>query len=168
MADQPLPDKPDSLHAPAFQLERQTSGQLQLTAADGARHAGVVPIRAFPIAAPSEGISLVSTEGHELAWINDLQALPLAMRSLLEEELALRDFMPEITRLVAVSTFATPSIWTVETDCGETTLILKGEEDIRRLGRTGLLIAGSQGVQYSVRDMTMLDRGSKRLLERFL
>ena len=99
-------------------------------------------------------------EGRELAWIEHLQALPLAMRTLLEEELALRDFVPEILRLQSVSTFGTPSIWTVETD--------RGEEDIRRLGRNSLLIAGSEGAQYSVRDMTALDRASRKLLERFL
>ena len=107
-------------------------------------------------------------EGHELAWTEQLQALPPAMRPLLEEELALRDFVPEISRLQSVSTFGTPSIWTVETDRGVTSFILKGEEDIRRLGRNALLIASSEGVQYSVRDMTALDRASRRLLERFL
>ena len=107
-------------------------------------------------------------EGHELAWIEQLQALPPAMRTLLDEELALRDFVPEILRLQRVSTFGTPSIWTVETDRGVTSFVLKGEEDIRRLGRNALLIAGSEGVQYSVRDMTALDRASRRLLERFL
>ena len=107
-------------------------------------------------------------EGHELAWTEQLQALPPAMRPLLEEELALRDFVPEISRLQSVSTFGTPSIWTVETDRGVTSFILKGEEDIRRIGRNALLIAGSEGVQYSVRDMTALNRTSRRLLERFL
>ena len=107
-------------------------------------------------------------EGHELAWIEQLQALPPAMRTLLDEELALRDFVPEILRLQRVSTFGTPSIWTVETDRGVTSFVLKGEEDIRRLGRNALLIAGSEGVQYSVLDMTALDRASRRLLERFL
>ena len=107
-------------------------------------------------------------EGHELAWTEQLQALPPAMRPLLEEELALRDFVPEISRLQSVSTFGTPSIWTVETDRGVTSFILKGEEDIRRLARNALLIAGSEGVQYSVRDMTALDRASRKLLERFL
>ena len=107
-------------------------------------------------------------EGHELAWIEQLQELPTAMRVLLQEELSLRDFVPEISRLQSVSTFGTPSIWTVETDCGVTSFILKGEEDIRRLDRNALLIAGSEGVQYSVRDMTALDRASRRLLERFL
>ena len=106
-------------------------------------------------------------EGHELAWIQHLQALP-RMRTLLEEELALRDFVPEISRLQSVSTFGTPSVWTVETDRGVTSFILKGEEDIRRLGRNALLITGSEGVQYSVRDMTVLDRTLRRLLERFL
>lgn len=151
-----------------FQLERQPSGRLLFTGADGERHAGVVPVRAFPLAAPDDGISLVSTEGHELAWVEQLQALPPDLRTLLQEELALRDFVPEIRRLKSVSTFGTPSVWAVETDRGETSFVLAGEEDIRRLGRTSLLIAGSQGVQYSVRDMTALDRASRRLLERFL
>lgn len=151
-----------------FQLDRQPSGQLHFTDAEGRTEAGVVPVRAFPLAAPREGISIVSSDGHELAWIEHLDALPADAKKLIEEELALRDFMPEVTRLVSVSTFATPSIWTVETDRGPTTLVLKGEEDIRRLGAGELLIAGSQGVQYRIRDMKALDRGSRKLLERFL
>jgi hypothetical protein len=149
-------------------LERDAAGRLVFTDANGEPHAGVVPVRAFPIAAPDEGISLVNTEGHEVAWVDDLRTVAPATRALLQEELALRDFVPEITRLKSVSSFGTPSVWTVETDRGETSFILKGEEDIRRLARTGLLIAGSQGVPYSVRDMTALDRASRRLLERFL
>jgi hypothetical protein len=46
--------------------------------------------------------------------------------------------------------------------------VLKGEEDIRRIGRAMLLIADSQGLQFMVRDLTALDRHSRRLLERFL
>ncbi len=154
-----------------FHLVRQSSGRLLLTSADGVQHAGVVPVRAFPLASPDEGISLVNTDGHEVAWVEQLQALPPALRALLQEELALRDFVPEITRLQSVSTFGTPSIWAVETDRGDTTFVLKGEEDIRRMDRNGkraLLIAGGQGVQYSVADMAALDRHSRRLLERFL
>jgi hypothetical protein len=161
-------DQGKTMTAVLFQLQRQPTGQLVLIDADGHAHVGVVPVRAFPLAAPDEGISLVSLEGHELAWIAQLQELPASMRTLLEEELALRDFVPEISRLQSVSTFGTPSVWTVETDRGVTSFILKSEEDIRRLGRNALLIAGSEGVQYSVRDMTALDRASRRLLERFL
>lgn len=159
---------PQSLIRPAFQLERHTSGRLLLTDDKGEQHLGVVPVRAFPIAAPDEGISLVGSEGHELVWLERLSELPLPQRSLLEEELALRDFVPEITRLKSVSSFGTPSTWTVETDRGDTSFVLKGEEDIRRLSRESLLIAAGHGVHFSVKDMGTLDRASRRLLERFL
>jgi len=49
-----------------FQLQRDSFGRLVLTAADGERHEGVTPVRAFPIAAPDEGISLINYEGHEV------------------------------------------------------------------------------------------------------
>ncbi len=153
---------------PDFQLRRQPSGRLQFTNAQGELHEGVVPVRAFPLVAPDEGISLVSTEGRELVWIEQLQVLPEEMRALLQAELALRDFVPEITQLKSVSSFGTPSVWTVQTDRGDTTFVLKGEEDIRRLAGSALLIAAGDGVQFSIADMRTLDRASRRLLERFL
>lgn len=152
----------------AFQLARQPNGTLNLTDASGKTWTGVVPVRAFPLSAPDQGLSLVAADGHEAAWIADVDAVPAAVRALLLEELALRDFVPEITRLVSVSSFGTPSEWRVDTDRGETVFVLKGEEDIRRLGRARLLIAGGQGVHYSIADMTRLDRASRKLLERFL
>ena len=153
---------------PAWRLERHASGRLLFTDAEGRVHEGVVPVRAFPLAAPDEGVSLVDTGGHEVLWIEQLGALPEAVRQLVQDELGLRDFVPEIRRLKSVSSFGTPSVWAVETDRGDTSFVLKGEEDIRRIGRTALLIAGAEGVQYSVPDMTALDRHSRRLLERFL
>jgi len=152
----------------SFTLGRNAFGRLVFTGADGMVHEGVVPVRAFPIAAPGEGLSLVSADGHELAWVERLDALPSAQRALLEELLAEREFVPEIQQLLGVSTFSTPSTWTVRTDRGTTRFVLKGEEDIRRTSRTMLLIADSQGLQFVVRDLAALDRHSKRLLERFL
>jgi hypothetical protein len=152
----------------SFKLERHASGRLLLTDSQGQQHLGVVPVRAFPIAAPDEGVSLVGSEGHELVWLEKLDGLPAELRSLLEEELALRDFVPEITRIKSVSSFGTPSTWEVETDRGATSFVLKGEEDIRRLSRQSLLIAAGHGVHFSVKDMGALDRASRRLLERFL
>ena len=151
-----------------FQLERNAQGRLVLTDAGGRSHVGVTPVRALPIAAPDEGLSLVGPDGHELVWVERLSALPELARRLVDEELAFREFKPEIQRLVSVSSFSTPSTWTVETDRGPTTFVLKAEEDIRRLSQGMLLISGSQGVVYVVRDRLALDRASRRLLERFL
>ncbi len=151
-----------------YALSRDPFGRLVLTAADGAVHVGVVPVRAFPIGAPEEGLSLMSSDGHELAWIDRLDGLDPARRELIEAELGAREFVPEIRGIRAVSSFATPSTWTIDTDRGATTLVLKGEEDIRRLARTSLLIADRNGIQYLIRDIGALDRGSRKLLDRFL
>lgn len=153
---------------PDFRLTRNAYGRLVFAAADGAVHEGAVPVRAFPIAAPETGIALVSAEGRELAWIDRLADLPDDVRGLVEDELASREFMPEIRSIRHVSSFATPSTWQVATDRGDTSLILKGEEDIRRLGAAALLIADSHGVQYLIRDIQLLDKVSRRILDRFL
>ncbi|MDQ9169360.1 DUF1854 domain-containing protein [Oxalobacteraceae bacterium R-40] len=152
-----------------FQLTRNTFGRLVFTSPDDAEvHEGVVPVRAFPIAAPDEGIALVNKQGRELAWIDRLADLPAASRILIEEELNSREFLPEIRRIVHVSTFASPSTWDVETDRGPAKLVLKGEEDIRRVAHSTLLIADAHGVQYLIRDIQELDQGSRKLLDRFL
>ena len=153
----------------AFQLARNPHGRLVLTLPDGTAHEGVTPVRAFPIAAPGEGLSLVGTDGHELLWIDRLDQVAGPARQLIDEELAAREFVPTIEKINTVSSFSTPSTWSVETDRGPASLVLKAEEDIRRLGgRTRLLIAGGDGMQFRVPDTTALDRHSRRLLERFL
>lgn len=156
------------MQAPDFQLSRNAFGKLVLSAADGTVREGVVPVRAFPIAAPAEGIALVGPDGHEAGWIERLDDLPAAQRQLVEEELGRREFMPEIRRIRSVSSFATPSTWQVDTDRGETSLVLWGEEFIRRLGKSGLLIEDSHGIHFLVRDINGLDTASRKLLDRFL
>ncbi|VVE10741.1 DUF1854 domain-containing protein [Pandoraea terrigena] len=151
-----------------FTLSRNAFGRLVLTDAAGIAHEGVVPVRAFPIAAPDEGLALVSTEGRELVWLDSLDVLPVAMRAVLQEELATREFMPEVRRIKRVSTYATPSTWTVETNRGEAAFVLRGEEDIRRLGGSTLLITDSHGIHFLIRDTGALDKPSRKILDRFL
>lgn len=155
------------------QLTRNAFGQLVFTDDAGGAHVGVTPVRAFALTAPDKGLALVGPSGHELLWIDQLSDLPATARSLIEAELAGREFMPTVTRIRHVSSFATPSTWEVDTDRGATELVLKGEEDIRRLHLYGpdvqsLIIADSHGVQFFVPDRAALDRHSKKLLERFL
>lgn len=148
-------------------LRRNAFGALEFVR-DGQVTVGAVPVRAFPIAAPTEGIALVGPDGHELLWIECLADCPESIRMLVEEELASREFMPEIRRLIGVSSFATPSTWEVETDRGRCAFILRGEEGIRRLAQGMLLISDSHGIAYLIRDLTALDRHSRKLLDRFL
>lgn len=151
-----------------FQLKRDPFGKLVLTNAEGEEFVGVAPVRSFPVQAPHKGISLVRDGGKEVAWIDDLETMPADIRALVTEELDGREFMPEIRSIRGVSSFATPCTWTVATDRGDTEFVLKGEEDIRRLGAYSLLIADSHGIHFLIRDMFAIDKGSRKILDRFL
>ena len=92
-----------------------------------------------------------------------------ARRAAVAQALTEREFSPVIQRIREVSTFGTPSTWQVDTDRGPTELVLKVEEDIRRLpGQRRLLITSAHGVVFDIPDRNALDRTSRRYLERFL
>lgn len=152
----------------SFELVRNPFGQLVLTTPEGVEHAGVAAVRAFPVQAPEHGIALVNGDGKEVGWIERLDDLPAPLAALVREELSGREFMPEISRIVDVTSFATPCTWTVETDRGDTQFVLRGEEDIRRLTIDTLLISDIHGIHYLVRDVRVLDKHSKKILDRFL
>lgn len=151
-----------------MRLHRDAHGRLVLTLADGKAVDGVLPVRAFPLSAPAEGLSLVGPDGRERLWVEHIDELPAEVRTLVDEALAAQEFMPEILALREVSTFSTPSTWQVDTDRGPTQFVLKGEEDIRRLADGALLVTDSHGIGYRMREPRALDRRSRRLLERFL
>lgn len=162
-----MSDLTDAVTSP-FALTRNVFGKLVLTTPEGTMHDDVSPVRAFPIQAPDDGIALVSTDGREVAWIDRLDALQPAVRNLLEEELAGREFMPEIQVINSVTSFATPCTWRVDTDRGATHFVLRGEEDIRRIGQATLLISDNHGIHFLIRDLHTLDKSSRKILDRFL
>ena len=151
-----------------FELTRNSFGRLILTTVDGVVHEGVSPVRAFPVQAPEDGISLLNIDGKEVAWIDVISDLPPAIAALVSEELGGREFMPEISRINSVTSYATPCTWSVATDRGDTEFVLRGEEDIRRLTVDTLLISDIHGIHYLVRDLRELDKHSKKILDRFL
>lgn len=157
------------MSAPDFDLRRNAHGQWVCRLPDGTEHSGVQAVRAFPLNAPDEAISLVGPDGTELVFVPLLNDLAPPLLQAVQDALSEREMVPVIERIVSVSTFATPSTWEVQTDRGPTRLVLKVEEDIRRLpGQRRLLITSSHGLVFEVPDRTRLDRASRRLLERFL
>jgi hypothetical protein len=131
-------------------------------------HEGVSPVRAFPIQAPNQGISMVLGDGKEVGWIDDMAALAPQVRELVADELEGREFMPEILHVTDVSSYATPCTWFVKTDRGDTEFTLKGEEDIRRIGDASLLVSDNHGINFLIRDMYTIDKHTRKILDRFL
>ena len=144
-----------------LELSKNAFGRLVLGQAE------VAPVRAFPVTNPQSGISLVDSNGREVAWIANLEDLEGGERRLVEEALQAREFLPEILRLFSVSRHAAPCEWHVETDKGKTAFTLDSEDDIRRISPS-LVVTDSHGVSFLIRDPAALDRHSRRLLGSFL
>jgi hypothetical protein len=149
-----------------FELSRNAFGKLVLTA-NGEVHEGVEPVRAFPIQTPLGNISIVSSDGREVAWIDQLSDLAQPLHDLILNELSGREFVPVIADIISVSSFSTPCTWTVATDRGETNFVLRVEEDIRRIGED-LLVTDNHGINYLIRQPGDLAKPARRILDRFL
>jgi len=152
----------------SFELEHDPWGRLVLTDLEGRRYVGVEPIRAFPMSDAAHWISICDAEGRELVCIEDLAELTQATRALVEQELARREFVPLIERIVAVQEQADGTDWRVQTDLGPTGFRLKSEDDIRRLDEHRFVFVDAQGIRYLLPDLRRLDAASRRILERFL
>lgn len=149
-------------------FDRDQWGRLTLKLDNGRVHVGVEPVRCFPLTDPSRVIALLDSEGHEILTLPELSSLNPEARQFLEAELASRDFVPVIQRVISASHPHPPCRWSVVTDKGQTSFQLESEDDIRRLGPHRILIADSNGIRYLIADMRALDASSKRIVQRLV
>jgi hypothetical protein len=159
--------KPTPQQAAPFGLSYDAWGRLVLVDSEGNRHVDVAPIRSFPLSDPRRWVSICNAEGREILSIPELDALPEAVRNTLESELARREFVPLIQRIVNITLDSEPTEWTVETDRGPTKFLIEGGEAVRRTGPDRCLISDMQGVRYLIADRKRLDAQSRRLLEQY-
>ena len=143
-------------------------GQLVLSLPDGTEHPGVEPVRCFPLSDPDRAIAIIDSEGRELFNLPNLYALNPPARDIVRRELAEREFVPVILRIAAVSAPFPPCRWDVETDRGSTSFQLESDDDIRRLGSHGTVIADSHGIRYKIPDIGGLDSFSQRTIRRLI
>lgn len=153
--------------APPFQLTRDAFANLVLTDADGKEHVGVMPVRMFPFSDPNRWIAILDAQRREVATIDDLGQLPVEMQRLILEELRQQQFLPEISRILHVSSDTEPCEWKVETDRGTTLFILKSEDDVRRIAPHHYLVSDALGMRYVVPDTRKLDSYSRRVMEEY-
>lgn len=148
-----------------WRLERHAHGRLDFVDARGGRHDDVDVLRAFPVTAPSGPVAVVAADGGELAWVDSLAALPAPLRSLLERELAQREFLPVIERIEAVAD-TEPAEWTVQTDRGPHRFKVAHADDVSRQPDGSIFVSDTFGMRYRIPSVSGLDLQSRRLLDR--
>lgn len=151
-----------------FNLEKDVFGNIKLVLDDGQSYDQVRIIRAFPISDPENGFSIVNQDGHELVWFESFDQLSEENQRIAHASLEQIEFIPVISKINDLNTYALPSIWDIETDRGMTKLKLKTEQDIRRVSAEALLITDANGIQYLIKNRKTLDKFSKKVLDRFM
>jgi hypothetical protein len=151
--------------APAWRLVRRAHGHVDFVDGTGKVFNDVDVLRAFPVTAPHGPVAIVSADGDELAWLDSLEEVPEPLRTSIVDELATREFLPLIERIVAISDDDPPA-WSVVTDRGQRSFILATIDDIDRLPDGSAFVVDATGVRYRIADIAALDPTSLRLLEK--
>jgi hypothetical protein len=151
----------------SLHLHRDSFGHL-VAVIDGQSTSNVVPVRAFPFSTPTQWISLCDERGHEILCLTDLADLSPETRILLQAEIAQREFIPRILRIMRVVEGGGSNRWFVQTDRGDTDFELPGEDNIRRMGEDGALIIDAHGIRYRITKVKELDAHSRKILRQYL
>lgn len=148
-----------------FTLSRDVWQHLQLTDGKGVVHRDVSVVPLFPVSTRKEWISILASDGEELVSLRDLSVLTDSNRELIEQELAFREFVPQILKVLWVSGTQEPCEWEVETNYGRTRFVLNSEEDVRRVSAWTVHFLDASGGRFRVEDIRKLDSRSRAYVE---
>jgi hypothetical protein len=140
-------------------------GSLSLITPDGQQHDEIAVFRGFPLSAPDGPVSFIGADGQELLWVSSLEQTPDGLRQLLQERLAADEFLPRIEAIESVSR-AEPGTWQVRTDRGRQQFELAAADGVAWHPDGGVTITDRDGICYVIPAVRLLDRRSRRLLER--
>jgi hypothetical protein len=123
--------------------------------------------RCFPWSLPDSLISVRDKEGNELVLLETLEGLPADTRELIEEELRDKVFAPKIRRILAFQERFDITTITAQTDRGEVTFQLRGQDDVRVLSPTRCVMKDVDGNLYEVANLAEMDKESIKHLRTF-
>ena len=121
--------------------------------------------RAFPWSRPERFVSIRSSEGKELMLINDINALPLAERGVIENSLRATVLIPKITHIDDVDVRFGHQQWRVQTDRGPVEFRVQEREDIRFMNDGRFSIKDADGNVYELAPLDKLDEHSRKAVE---
>ncbi len=148
-----------------FHLDRDPWNHLRLRDAQGREYPEVSVIPLYPVLTPREWVSILSKDGEELVCMKNLDGLAPQERAWIEQELELREFVPQILKVHWVSGTQEPCEWDVETNHGRTRFVLNAEEDVRRVSAWTVHFVDANGSRFRVDDLRKLDSRSRSYVE---
>ena len=121
------------------------------------------PRRLFPVSRIDEYITLLDTDGKEIAVIRKLGDIDTESREVIEYSLNDYYLVPHITRIISITEKNGKIHWTVETDRGYKEFDVRNRNhDVRVYSDGRVRVRDSDDNRYIISDYRKLDAHSKR------
>jgi hypothetical protein len=154
-----------------IRFEKDASGRLTAIVNDE-RYQNVQCVPLFPLFEPGTYVSVQykkEKEYEEICIIKNISELPPEQKSLVEENISFRYFMPEIIDIDSIKGKHGKDQWVVETDKGEKEFTVQDrKENVHINDRGTVFITDADGCRYKITDYRKLPEKGKTELERVL
>ena len=136
---------------------------VNLSLQNGVVYEKLEPRRLFPVSRIDEYITLLDTEGKEIAVIRKLTDVDSASREVIEYSLNDYYLVPRILKILSISEKNGKVHWTVETDRGYKEFDVRNRNhDVRVYSDGRVRVRDSDDNRYIITDYRTLDAHSKR------
>ena len=138
---------------------------VNLTTADGKKYEALEPRRLFPVSRASSYITLLDTDGVEVAIIRELSDLNKESLEVIEYSLNDYYLVPHIKRILSISEKNGKIHWSVETERGFKEFDVRNRNhDIRVYHDGRVRVRDSDDNRYIITDYRTLDKHSRNQL----
>ena len=144
-------------------VTKNENNLVNLTMSDGTEYTALEPRRLFPVSRLEQYITLLDSEGKEIAVIRNLSDLDPDSKKVIAASLDDYYLVPNITRIVSVTEKNGKIHWCVETDRGYKEFDIKNRNHDVRVFRDGKVRVGdSDDNRYIIPCYHDLDKASLR------
>ena len=150
----------------SWSLQRGDAGELLLRR-DGGEASEGLEVQAtccFPWSQPRAFISLRDAKGTEQVFVAALTEVSAETRALIEQDLAARNFIPEILAIERIDEDKELFVWQVRTHAGPRTFLTQRRDHLRQLASGAVLLRDVAHDVYMIRQPKALDRKSLALI----
>lgn len=146
-------------------IEKYENNLVKLTLADGRTFEMLEPRRLFPVNMLDKYITLLDSEGKEIAIIRDLAELSYESREVICASLNDYYLVPHIQRIISISEKHGTIHWIVETERGIKEFDVRNRNhDVKVYYDGRVRVRDSDDNRYIINDYKKLDRHSKNQL----
>lgn len=144
----------------------KTPGNMLSVTVEGAEHPVVYVHCSFPHTDKRIYLSIRTIDNKEIGMIRSLDDFPQHTADLLEEQIAIRYFAPEITKVIKIREEFGYSYWEAETTAGLCRFTVRGGGgQVKLVGESRLLVSDVDGNRFIIPDLQRLSEKEYRMVE---